>query len=162
MKKIKNKGGIKMYKISIDTNNYKNLKCSKKNWENGTVNDYMNALNGWNRKVNDIQEVIWQIEMFAHNCHTNCWDNEKEDYTEKFKQWSTDENKITYYDNLCEFNRESKIEVYGFAQGYFDIEKILKELEEKNIIQIPFKWCYDLRQYSKNMNGCYMQIEKLN
>jgi hypothetical protein len=151
-----------MYKVTINTESYKKMRCSKNTWEKGTINNFMDAINGWNTIENDLQEVTWRIQTFAHNFLSDNWDDKKEDYTEKLIKWrSKTENKLTYLDVLCDFERTTDIEVYGFAQGYFDIEKVLKELEENGTTKIPFKWCYDLRQYLKNYDGCYMQITKI-
>lgn len=46
-------------------------------------------------------------------------------------------------------------------QGYFDIDKYLNILKETGVIQIPFSALYDIRQYDKRMNGCYMEIKKI-
>jgi len=151
-----------MYKVIINTDSYKKMRCSKNTWEKGTINNFMEAINGWNSIENDLQEVIWRIETLAHNCLSNNWDGVKEDYTEKFKAWKNkSENKLTYMDVLCEFERTSDIEVYGFAQGYFDILKVIEDLNTNGKTKIPFKWCYDMRQYLKNYDGCYMEITKI-
>lgn len=51
---------------------------------------------------------------------------------------------------------------YGFKQGYFDRDKVIAELEEKGIVRIPFSWVYDVRQYDKHFDGCFMEISKIN
>lgn len=151
-----------MYKATINTNSYKNMRCSKKTWEKGTVNNFMAALNGWSSIEKDMQEVRWRIETFAQNATSDCWNKEKGDYSNKFKQWKDKpENKLTYLDVLCEIERTTNIQVYGFAQGYFSIDNVIKELEETGKVKILFKWCYDSRQYLKNYNGCYMEIIKI-
>jgi hypothetical protein len=152
-----------MFKVRISTDAYKPRRCSKKNWEPGTMNDFMEALNQWNNIEPDKQCLRWRIAMFAHNCMENNWDTEKNWYTDKYKEWENNpKNKITYFDKLCEFERTSNIEVYGFAQGYFNVDKVIKELNEKGKVRIPFSWAYDSRQYLKNMDGCFMEIIKIN
>ena len=148
-----------MYKVVIDTDKYKNRRCSKKNWENGTMNNFMGALNGWNNIEPDEQCLRWRIAMFAHNAINDNWDDEKEEYTEKYKEWKDNpKNTIKYYDELCEFERIGHPEVYGFAQGYFNVNKVIKELHKEKTVKIPFSWAYDGRQYLKNMDGCFMKI----
>ena len=64
------------YKISINTEAYKPSRCSEKNWEHGTVNDFMAALNGWHSRVKNLKEVRWQIEMFhGRGPSSDVWDN---------------------------------------------------------------------------------------
>ena len=41
------------------------------------------------------------------------------------------------------------------------IDKVLDELKTERIIKVPFKWLYDIRQYDKSMDGCYMEITKV-
>ena len=55
------------YKMIINTDTYKCGRCSKKNWEVGTRNDYMIAINGITRTLYSMKEVEWQIELFSGN-----------------------------------------------------------------------------------------------
>lgn len=50
---------------------------------------------------------------------------------------------------------------YGFMQGYFDIDKVLDLLKKEGSVKVPFSWLYDIRQYDKCMDGCYMEITKI-
>jgi hypothetical protein len=148
-----------MYQVRISTEAYKPKRCSKKNWEPGTLNNFMEALNGWTITEPDEQCLRWRIAMFAHNAVNDNWDKKKETYTKKYKTWKDNpKNKVIYLDKLCEFERTDEPAVYGFAQGYFSTDKVITELNEKGSVKIPFSWAYDARQYSKNMDGCYMEI----
>lgn len=51
--------------------------------------------------------------------------------------------------------------IYGFMQGYFDIDKVLDLLKKEGSVKVPFSWLYDIRQYDKCMDGCYMEITKI-
>ena len=55
------------YKMTINTDTYKCGRCSKKNWEAGTRNDYMIAINGITRTLYNMREVMWQLELFHGN-----------------------------------------------------------------------------------------------
>lgn len=46
-------------------------------------------------------------------------------------------------------------------QGYFDIDEIMGKLKDERTVKVPFKWLYDIRQYDKCMDGCYMEITKI-
>lgn len=46
-------------------------------------------------------------------------------------------------------------------QGYFSIDEVMEKLKTKGYVKIPFKWLYDIRQYDKAMDGCYMEITKI-
>ena len=43
-------------------------------------------------------------------------------------------------------------------QGYFDIDEIMGKLKDERTVKVPFKWLYDIRQYDKCMDGCYMKM----
>ena len=43
---------------------------------------------------------------------------------------------------------------------HFDFE-LFKKLKKEGTVKIPFSWLYDIRQYDKAMNGCYMEITKI-
>lgn len=55
------------YKMIINTDAYECERCSKKNWEPGTRNDYMLAINGITRTLYSMREVMWQLELFRGN-----------------------------------------------------------------------------------------------
>ena len=48
----------------INTDTYKCKRCSKKNWEPGTLNDYMIAINGITKTLYNMREVMWQLKLF--------------------------------------------------------------------------------------------------
>lgn len=52
------------YKMIINTDTYKCKRCSKKNWEPGTLNDYMIAINGITKTLYNMREVMWQLKLF--------------------------------------------------------------------------------------------------
>lgn len=145
------------YRVTIDTDKYIDRKCSQSNWEPGTMNDFMHAINGWSSRENSLEEVRWRIEYIG-----NWFSNVKEEDREKYRIWhDKKKNKITFYDKLCELERIEPVRMYGFCQGYFDVEKVIAELKENGRVVIPFKRFYDMRQYIKNMNGCAVIIEKI-
>lgn len=151
-----------MYKVTINTDSYKKRRCSKKNWEPGTLNDFMAALNGWENTEPNLKSLRWRLETFASNCLTDVWDDDKKDYTEEYLAWKNNpKNTIKYFDNLCGFERTSEVQPYGFKQGYFSIDNVLEKVEKEGSAKVPFAWVYDVRQYLKNMDGCYMLIEKI-
>lgn len=127
------------------------------------MNNYMEALNGWNTTAKNLNEVRWQLEMFSGACpSSNYWDYELNNYTKEYTCWKNKpENKITYLDKLCGFERKSPIEAYGFKQGYFSIDDVIELLKRKNSVKVYFSWCYDVRQYIENMDNCYMEITKI-
>lgn len=153
------------YKMVINTDKYICDKCSRKNWEPGTRNDYMLAINGITRTLYSMREVIWQLELFRGNSflHSEYSDNNPEEnhgLSDRYVKFLK-KNTITYHDRLCGFDRTHYLSGYGFTQGYFDIDKILEDLRKDGAVKIPFTWLYDVRQYSKNMNGCFMEITKV-
>lgn len=148
------------YRFTVNTDSYKDMRCSEKNWEPGTLNDFMHALNGWTIRENNLREVAWRIAYFGG------WAAPKssgENYP-MYKAWleshDLKKNYIKFYDNLCGFERRNPTQMYGFAQGYFDIDKKIEELKFNGCVKIYFKDYYDVRQYKRNMDGCYILIEK--
>lgn len=131
----------------------KKHKASTQNWEKGTLNDFMEAINGWKATENTLKKVAWRIDLFC-----GLWHLEEEGWEDWYQQ---PVNRITYLDKLCELERTQKVAPYGFKQGYFDKDKVLKELEENGTVRIPFAWVYDIRQYDRHMDGCYMEIISL-
>ena len=153
------------YKMIINTDTYKCGRCSKKNWEPGTRNDYMIAINGITRTLRSMREVMWQLELFQGNSFVMSeWseDNPEENFglSDRYIKF-LHKNTIKYYDRLCGFYRKQYLSGYGWMQGYFPIGTIIEKLKTENVIRIPFKWLYDIRQYDKHMDGCYMEISKI-
>ncbi len=158
------------YRVTVNTEKYVCGRCSKKNWEVGTRNDYMLSINGRTFCENNLREVGWLLDMFQGITHNNGeWTPENSekvgkygDYygmSDRFYKWLHKKaHKVRYYDRLCGFDRTQWLSGYGFCQGYFDKREYLAELKEKGVVKIPFKALYDLRQYDKAMNGCYMEI----
>ena len=155
------------YRVKINTDSYKCKRCSKKNWEPGTMNDYMLAINGITRTIYTKRELIWQLELFRGESFLTGllseYDIDSEGnlrlsdrYAEFLKK-----NRIKYYDRLCGFEREQYLSGYGFMQGYFDIDKVLEQLKKEGFAKVLFSWLYDTRQYDKCMDGCYMEITKV-
>ena len=155
------------YRVKINTDSYKCKRCSKKNWEPGTMNDYMLAINGITRTIYTKRELIWQLELFRGESFLTGllseYDRDSEAnlrlsdrYAEFLKK-----NRIKYYDRLCGFEREQYLSGYGFMQGYFDIDKVLEQLKKEGFAKVLFSWLYDTRQYDKCMDGCYMEITKV-
>lgn len=155
------------YRVKINTDSYKCKRCSKKNWEPGTMNDYMLAINGITRTIYAKRELIWQLELFRGESFLTGllseYDRDSEGnlrlsdrYAEFLKK-----NRIKYYDRLCGFEREQYLSGYGFMQGYFDIDKVLEQLKKEGFAKVLFSWLYDTRQYDKCMDGCYMEITKV-
>lgn len=70
-------------------------------------------------------------------------------------------NIIKYHDRLCELDRQQYLSGYGWMQGYFNIGEIMGKLKAEGTVKIPFKWLYDIRQYDKAMDGCYMEITRV-
>lgn len=110
-------------------------------------------------------EVMWQLELFHGNSFlmSEYDENNKEenhhlsDRYVKFLQKNT----IKYYDRLCELERIQYLSGYGWMQGYFNIGEVMEKLKIEGIVRVPFKWLYDIRQYDRAMDGCYMEITKV-
>ncbi len=153
------------YKMLINTDKYECGRCSKENWEPGTRNDYMLAINGLTKTLHNMREVMWQLELFRGNSFLSSEysdDNPKENHglSDRYVKFLK-KNTIRYYDRLCGFERQQYLSGYGFIQGYFDIGDVMEKLKTEGSVKVPFEWLYDFRQYDKAMDGCYMEITKV-
>lgn len=153
------------YKMAINTDTYKCGRCSKKNWEPGTQNDYMIAINGITRTLYNMREVMWQLELFHGNSFVMSEysdDNPEENYglSDRYIKFLK-KNTIKYHDRLCNLDRQQYLSGYGWMQGCFSIGEVMEKLKAEGTVKIPFKWLYDIRQYDKAMDGCYMEITKV-
>ena len=151
------------YKVTINTDEYVCMKCSKKNWEPGTMNDFMIALNGWHTTERSMREVAWRLAMFRGiDWLSSEWDEKKGALNDHYEKWRNKKcNWVYFHDRLCSLERMHRPCGYGFMQGYFNEEKYLAVLQEKGVVIIPFSALYDVCQYYKGQNGCYLKIEKV-
>ena len=157
------------YRAKINTDSYKCKRCSKKNWEPGTMNDYMLAINGITRTIYTKRELIWQLELFrgqsfllseydSNNPEENLGLSNR--YVKFLKK-----NTIKYYDRLCGFERQQYLSGYGFMQGYFDIDnvwtnaiwksqKLRKDNHQKRAsLRVPFLYSQLLPTRSQELGG---------
>lgn len=151
------------YKMVINTSMYDYEPTSKENWEAGTRNDYMSAINGITRTLHSLKEVKWQIELWRGNSfltseYSDKNSKENNGLSDKYMKFLR-KNTIKYHDLLCDTERTSYLSGLGFMQGYIDIDKEVKKLKKEGIIRIPLSKFYDIRQqYSKLMKECYIEI----
>ena len=81
---------------------------------------------------------------------------------EEYIAWRRDKrNIISYVDHFCEITRTMYPEVPGYAQGYVNIDAVVLKVLRDGSARLDFKCFYDIRQYDKNMDGCYVTIEKI-
>lgn len=119
------------YKMTINTDTYKCGRCSKKNWEPGTRNDYMIAINGITRTLYNMREVMWQLELFRGNSFVMSEysdGNPEENYglSDRYIKF-LQKNTIKYHDRLCKLDRQQYLSGYGWMQGDFDIGEIMEK-----------------------------------
>lgn len=131
----------------------------------GFTNDYMLAINGITRTIYTKRELIWQLELFrGQSFLLSEYDsnNPEENFglSNRYVKFLK-KNTIKYYDRLCGFERQQYLSGYGFMQGYFDIDKVLDLLKKEGSVKVPFSWLYDIRQYDRCMDECYMEITKV-
>ena len=151
------------YRVSIDTSAYKDKKCSEKNWEAGTMNDFMHAINGWSVREGNLRELSWRLSYLGNWAPCKASGENYPIYKAWVEKHDKTKNYIKFWDNICKFERKEPVQMYGFAQGYFDIDKVIDEVREKGSAKIPFSKYYDTRQPHnlKNVMGCYILIEKV-
>ena len=146
------------YKVTFHTDAYKPHRASKKNWGPGTRNDEMKALDGRSYVEKTVPELRWRIHMVCGNWPHDLTDDTREEYI----AWRRDKrNIISYVDHFCEITRTMYPEVPGYAQGYVNIDAVVLKVLRDGSARLDFKCFYDIRQYDKNMDGCYVTIEKI-
>lgn len=151
-----------IYKMMVHTESYKPKRCGKQNWEAGTQNDYMAAINGITRTLHSMREVMWQLKLFRGNSFLDSeYSKESHGLSDRYLKF-LNKNKITYFDRLCGFERTQYLSGYGFMQGDLRINDILEALKKDGSVTVPFSSLYDVRQYDKHMDGCYMEIIRRN
>lgn len=153
------------YKMIVNTDEYKCAACSRKNWEPGTRNDYMLAINGITRTLYSLREVLWQLELFGGRYFLPSEyseDNPEENHglSDRYVKF-LEKNTIRYHDRLCDLDRQQYLSGYGFMQGAYSAGEQLETLKKEGVVRIPFWKLYDSRQYNKSMNGCYMEIRRV-
>ena len=148
------------YRTEVDTSKYRDRKCSVNNWEPGTMNDYMHAINGWVHRETSLKHLLWLLTAIQTNGKDYHLYGEDPEYT---KWWDGVEKKLTikYHDRLCEFDRSQYLGPYGFAQGYFSVGSVVNTVKDKGYAEIKFSYFYDVRQYYRNMDGCVIRIKKV-
>ena len=146
-----------IYQLTVNTEKYKVKQCSSKNWKPGTQNDYMQAINGIQRDLKNIQEVEWQLELFQGNSRMDMNDTEKLASYNRF----LDENVITYHDKICDLDRKHYLSGYGCMSGDYKPAKDLDDLKLCGYVKILFQSFYDSQHYDKSMDGCYLEIREV-
>lgn len=141
------------YKIAVNTLPFQPFHATHKNWENGTRNDFMYAINGWHVTELNLRNLKNRINLMLG------YGVDSEYYSDRMQKWM-DKTYVTYQDRLCGFERRDRVGPYGFAQGYVDVEKHIRTLLETGETKIYFSDVYDIRQYSNNYDGCYIKISK--
>lgn len=155
------------YRFTINTDSYRCARCSVKNWEPGTRNDYMISINGKRGVENGIREVRWLLDLFQGiSWQSGEWSesnpSENCGLSDRYVKWlGRKAHNVKYMDRLCGFERKQHLSGYGWMQGYFDRQAKIDELLKNGAVIIPFKVLYDSRQYERNMDGCYMKIERI-
>jgi len=147
------------FKVWFTTSRYKPHKASVQNWEPGTKNCHMKALDGWSSVEPDERALRWRLWLFQGGPIPS----DPEEY-EQYKQWRAQPiNKIEFWDSYCEMDRVTEPTPPGFKQGAaLQVDKIMAELRTRGIAIIPFSQVYDSRQYDHHMDGCELLIVALN
>lgn len=148
------------YKVSINTDSYKERRCSERNWEPGTMNDFMHAINGWSVRESNLRELKWRLHYIAG--HVPCSiDGETRPIYQEWENKHKKKNYVKYNDRMCGFERTDQVKMYGFAQGYVNIGAVIEKVKKEGSVRIYFKDFYDMRQYVRNMDGCYVEVTKV-
>ena len=130
-----------MYKVKFNTRDF-HSKRNYRNWEDILRNDFAVAINGKEFVCDNETELKNRLSLIAgHNKSTDNTDYfvlEDEKYGKQYLDYA----------------------MYGFSCGYVDINKEIKQVNEKGNHSIPFSNFYDLRQCNF-FNRCFVEIEKV-
>lgn len=145
------------YKVTFHTEAYKSHRASKKNWELGTQNDHIKALNGLSFVEETKEELSWRLLMAGGNTPYEL----TLESAVRYEAWRNNpRNTIKFQDKLCDMERTIYPSVPCFTQGYVNVDAVIQKVEKAGTAKVEFRQFYDLRQYDPHMNGCYIQIEK--
>lgn len=151
---------MKKFLVTINTTGYERKKFYGPDI---ILNDYMESINGLSITLDNMQEVIWQIEMFNNlpdDC-PECWNEEGTHYNDVYLKWlNKPENKIVFIDTYSEKTVHYKITKADFFSNNFYVDEIIDYLEENDIVRIPFYNYPDIKAYNKHVvDNCYMEIK---
>ena len=154
---------VHMYRVTINTDNFKGLSYSKRNWERGQINDFMHAINGWEAIENDIVELGWRLGFFlSGKSPSERYDKRHENHVKALLWDESPNNSVTYHVRALGEQRISQVQAWGIAQGYISPAKIMDKLHSKGEAIIDFSEAYDTRQNGRKVfKGAYMKIEKV-
>lgn len=142
-----------MYKIRFNTTNFSN-RNNRRHWEDQLKNDFAVAINGKEFECETEQDLSDRLCFIAGYCFYN-----DEDIT-RWSQYQKDNDNyinIKYRDGDVDY--KLPYGVYGIAQGYIDIDKVINKVNETGFKAIPFGDFYDLRQ-GNFFKGCFIEIWK--
>lgn len=152
-----------MFRASISTAAYRPYtRIGERDKERGTINDFMEALDGWERMLSSADEAYWQA-MWFHGCTLDSSDaNERAAY-ETWKKHPL--NTIQYLDRHWDVIRIGHPCPYGFLRGTVNIVKIKERIHALlpgQSLTIPFTACYDARQKgASRFRGCRFTLQRI-
>ena len=109
-----------------------------------------------------MRELDWRISYLGGRAPSGASGDNYPVYKAWLEKHDEKKNYIKLWDNMCEFERRMPVQMYGFAQGYFNQDKKIEELRKNGVVRIYFKEYYDIRQsYYKAVDGCFIEITKV-
>jgi len=129
-----------MYKIRFNTKDFSSK--NRRDWNTQLYNDFAVVVNGMEFDCNNKEEALNRLHFIAGNKVGEF----KDDFI------------------LLENERYSQQHMYlrlpGFCQGYVDLEKVMKYVDEDGFYKIKWNSFYDARQ-GRFFKGCYVEIVKM-
>ena len=146
------------YQFIIHTKGFRNFKWSNKHPEGLSLNARLSAMDGLKFRETSEKALRWRIGMFLHGIYTEV---DESDY-DAYSAWlHRPRNKFRYFDPWREGYATEQVCAPGWPQGYCSIDKIIEAVKKEGSYKLPFKFAYDLRQYSRNLDACYCEIKKV-
>lgn len=132
---------------------------TRRDWERQLVDDFLKAVNGKTYECENEESLMERLRFIAGR-----------GVEQKFRD--APENFVVIGKDRDYGEREIPAAMYGWAQGYVDLEGALAPIMllgdmvdnaeiEKASARIAFKRFYDSRQYTKQYEGCFVEVRRV-
>jgi hypothetical protein len=120
------------------------MPARRRDWESQLVDDFIRAVNGKQFVCANREKLIERLDFISGS--SSSIESPEENYL--------------HFESDRYGKQIVPMRMYGFAQGYVCIERVLAPLDHGKVLAlIPFGNFYDIRQHgSRRFKGCYVEI----
>lgn len=144
----------KKYKVRISTDGYQTVYLDyKEDVDTKNMNDFMKNINGWNTIEKGFNSIKWRIMMFLG------LRDEEHQTSLSYKRWLSEKRNSLVFENNGKTCR-LPIAPLGLKCGNISLSKILKILDKRDYVCIPFSDVYGY-YVEGHMEQCFMEISRV-